>query len=115
MVATIEREAASQAQKHAFDRIHLLLGHFSKWMQENESKVRLSYLIQERNGFGWYVVGADDEFDFDLSKDLTEFGASLIRMGYPIHATLLPGSIDAAVPSDGIVVFPSGQVTVHAE
>jgi hypothetical protein len=72
-------------------------------------------LIPERSGFGWYVVAKEPVFDFELNKQLAEFGASLIQKGFPIHAALIPGSVTPTVPTDAIAITPSGQVASHAD
>ena len=95
------------AQKAGFDLMHQLLGHFAGWLGKHRDRVQLSYLIPERDGYGWYVIQSQPAFDFALSRELTDFGQTLIRQGYAIHATLLPGSVQLTVPSDGIAVVPS--------
>ncbi len=116
MTAILDRDAAQAAdERTGFDQMARLIRYFTGWMQARQSQVQLSYLIPERSGFGWYVIAKEPAFDFELNEQLAEFGASLARKGFPIHATLLPGSATPTVPTDGIVIAPSGQVATYAE
>lgn len=114
MTTTLERDPIEVAGHGAiFEHMATLLRTFVRWLSDHQDRVQLSYLIPERGGWGWYVIGKQTAFDFDLNKEVTEFGFSLIRRGYAIHATLLPGSVAATVPTDGIAVSPTG-VTTYA-
>ena len=115
MVATLEHDPARAAEERSgFDQMASLLRHFAGWMKSRQSQIQISYLIPERSGFGWYVVSTETAFDFALNEQLAEFAATLIRKGFPIHAALLPGSVPATVPADGIAISPSGQVATYA-
>jgi hypothetical protein len=116
MATTLEHDPARAADERAgFDQMVSLLRYFASWMQSRQSKLQISYLIPERSGFGWYVVAKAPVFDFELNKQLAEFGASLIRKGFAIHTTLIPGSVPPTVPTDGIAITPWGQVATYAE
>jgi hypothetical protein len=116
MTATVDYDPARAAdERSVFDQMVALLRHFAGWLRPRAEQLQMSYLIPERGGFGWYVVAKSPVFDFDLNKQLAEFGASLIRQGFAIHATLLPGSVPATVPTDGIAITPLGQVATYAD
>lgn len=115
MSATLEIDPISTGDERAgFDQIVRLLKFFAGWLQSHRDKVQISYLIPERSGFGWYVVAKQPAFDFELNRELAEFGAQLIRRGFAIHAALIPGSVVPSVPTDGIAITPAGQVSSYA-
>jgi hypothetical protein len=115
MTATLEHDPARAVEdRTGFDRVVSLLKHFAAWMRSRQNQVQVSYLIPERSGFGWYVVAKEPAFDFELNRQLAEFGTQLIRKGFPIHVALLPGSISPTIPTDGISITPSGQVETYA-
>jgi hypothetical protein len=109
-----EVEAEGVDARVAFERFSRLLALFARWMRERQQRVALSYLISEDGGYGWYVIGRELAFDFLLNKELAEFSHALIRRGYPIHGTLLPGSVGPNVPKEAIVIGPTGVVGVYA-
>lgn len=91
--------------------IHLI----SAWLKAHRDKVGTSYFIPERGGFGWYVIGKENAYDFDLNRELVEYGNGLIRQGFPIHSTLLPGAVSPQIPRDAIVVQADGGVITYAD
>ena len=116
MTATVHYDPARAAdERSVFDQIVALLRYFTGWLRPRAAEIQMCYLIPERGGFGWYVVAKSSVFDFELNKQLAECAASLIRKGYSIHATLLPGSVTGTVPTDGIAITPLGQVATYAD
>jgi hypothetical protein len=108
-------QARAADERSGFEQMATLLRYFLGWLRPREAQIQISYLIPERGGFGWYVVCKSPAFDFELNKQLAEFGAALIRKGFAIHATLLPGSVPGTVPTDGIAISPLGQVATYAD
>ncbi len=98
-----------------FDRMAALIRHLQSWLSPRKDRLQMSYLIPERSGFGWYVVGREPAFDFDLNNELAVMGVALARAGYPVHAALLPGSVPPTVPTDGIAIIPGGGAVVYAD
>ena len=57
MTATLEQDPTQAAdERTGFDQMARLLRYFTGWLQTRQSQVRLSYLIPERGGLGWYVI-----------------------------------------------------------
>jgi hypothetical protein len=98
-----------------FDRLANLLRNCAKWMRARADRVALSYLIPERGGFGWYVIGRNPAFDFDLNRELADFAITLATRGYSVHASLLPGSVEHTVPTDAIAMDPAGRVAAYGD
>lgn len=118
MPTTLDRDAAEYPAAEAramLDRMVGLIAAVGEWLAPRSDAVRMSFLVPERGGFGWYVYAKAVEFDFEMNRDLAQFGVALVKRGYPVHAALLPGSVDATVPTDGIAIHPSGGVSVYAK
>jgi len=66
--------------------------HVGAWVKAQKSRVRDAYLVPEREGIRLYVIGRSEVFDYELSRELSEFSISLLGEGMDLNTTLLPAS-----------------------
>lgn len=81
-----------------------LLSKCIAWVKARSHKIKLSYLLSERSGQGFYVVGRENAFDYELAKELSELNVTLIQCGLSVHTKLLPGSVNTTMPTDAIAI-----------
>jgi hypothetical protein len=72
--------------------IQRLFSAVNTWVRSQRAKVYEAYLVPEADGLMLYVIGRQEAYDFDLSRELSDFAGHSTDQGLELNTTLLPAS-----------------------
>lgn len=69
-----------------------LLSLINAWVRGQKGRVSEGYIVPEPEGLMLYVIGRQESYDFDLSRELSDFTLRVAAQGLELNTTLLPAS-----------------------
>jgi len=63
-----------------------------KWVRRQSNDLSEAYLVFEPDGLMLYVLSRRQDYDFELSQQLSEFSVQLADQGINVNTTLLPAT-----------------------